>query len=65
MLPVSFGVEAVEKVNLARNRRVGKKHDLSRCSKCDNLILGWSQETPESHPLIVMLDFFYRLARLI
>jgi len=27
----------------------------------NDLILGQGQVTPENHPLIVMLDFFYRL----
>jgi hypothetical protein len=61
--PVMPGVEAVEKVNFDRILRHGKKYHLSGCSVRDDLMLGKGQETPENHPLIVMLDFFYRLVR--
>jgi len=52
-------VEPVEKVNLARIRRVGRKWNLSGCSVYDDLMLG-GQETPENHPLNVVRGFFYR-----
>ncbi len=54
-------VEAVEKVNLARIRRVGRKCNLSGCSVCDGLMLGRGQETPENHPLNVVRWGSYRL----
>ena len=54
-------VEPVEKVNLARIRRVGRKCNLSGCSVYDDLMLGRGQEAPENHPLNVMRGFFYRL----
>jgi hypothetical protein len=56
-------VEPVEKVNLARIRRVGRKCNLSGCSVCDDLMLGMGEEDPENHPLIVLRGFFYRLVR--
>ena len=62
--PLSLSVEAVEKVNLARIRRVGRKCNLSGCSVYDDLMLGRGQETPENHPLNVVRGFFYRLVSL-
>ena len=59
--PLTSIVEAVEKVNLARNLRVGRKCNLSGCSVYDDLMMGRGQETPENHPLIVVRGFFYRL----
>jgi hypothetical protein len=60
---VSRSVEAVEKVNLARLRGVGRKCDLSGCSECDDLMLGKGQGTPKNYPLVVVRGFFYRLVR--
>jgi hypothetical protein len=39
-LPLTQTVEAVEKVDLAQILRVGRKHDLSRCSMHADVILG-------------------------
>jgi hypothetical protein len=58
---VTFNVEAVEKVNLARNRWVERKYDFSGCSVYEDLILGRGQETPENYPLVVVRGGFYRL----
>jgi len=60
---VGSAVVAVEKVNLGRIRRVGRKCDFSGCSVCNDLILGRSQETTGHHPLIALRGFFYRLVR--
>ena len=49
-LPVSFGVEAVEKLNLDRIRRAGRKCDLLGYSVGDDLTLGKGQETPKTIP---------------
>ncbi|MGB7575652.1 MAG: hypothetical protein WBN53_17530 [Thermodesulfobacteriota bacterium] len=38
------GIEAVEKVNVARNRRVGRKHDFLGWSVCNDLQLGRGQK---------------------
>jgi len=59
--PLTFVVEAVEKVNLAQIWRVGRKCNLSGCSIYDDLMLGRGQETSENHPLIAVRGFFYRL----
>jgi len=61
--PLKRGVEAVEKVNLVRIRRVGRKCDLSGCSVYDDLMLGRGQETLVNHPVIVLRGFFYGLVR--
>ena len=60
-LRVSRGVEAVEKVNLARIRQVQRRCDLSRCSVQDDHILGSGQEAPQNYPLIVVRGFFCKL----
>ncbi len=62
--PAQLSVEAVEKVNLARIRRVGRKCNPSRCPVYDGLMLGRGQETPENHPLIVVRGFFSSLVSL-
>jgi hypothetical protein len=62
---LTSGVEAVEKVNIAGIRRVGKKCNLSGCSVYNDLMLGKGQVTPENHPLIAVRGFFYRLVRFI
>jgi hypothetical protein len=59
--PLTPDVEAVEKVNLVRIRRAGRKCNFSGCSVCNNLILVRGQETPENHPFIVLRGFFCRL----
>jgi len=46
--------------NLARIRQVRIRCDLLGCSVQIDLILGRGQESPENHPLIVEVDFFYR-----
>jgi len=48
--PVSHYVEAVEKVNLARIRRVGRKCNLSGCSVYDDLMLGGGKRPPKIIP---------------
>lgn len=61
-LPVSFGVETVEKVNFDRIQRLGRKRDLSGCSVRDDLMLGMKRP-PKNHLLIISKRFFYRLVR--
>jgi hypothetical protein len=56
-----LAVEAVEKTPKHILGRDAEKSDLIECTTINDLMLGKGQETPESHPLIVMLDFFYRL----
>jgi len=50
MAPGERHVEAVEKVNLARIRRVGRKCNLSGCSVYDDLMLGRGQRPPKITP---------------
>jgi hypothetical protein len=47
--PGDLCVEAVEKMNLAQYRRVGRKYDFLGCSVCDDLMLGKGQETLKNH----------------
>jgi len=61
LAPDKLYVETVEKVELDRIRWFGREFDLSGCFEFDDFILGMGQKTPENHPMIVMLDFFYRL----
>jgi hypothetical protein len=53
-------VEAVEKVNPARDREVGRKYDLSEYPVCDDLMLGGPRD-PENHPLILLRVSCFRL----
>jgi hypothetical protein len=55
-------VKFVEKINLARIRKVQGKCNLLGCSAYDDLILGKGQtESKKSFPLVIARGFFYRL----
>jgi hypothetical protein len=56
-------VEAVKKVPKQVPGPDAEKSDFIKCATINDLMLRKGQVTPESHPLIVMLDFFYRLVR--
>jgi hypothetical protein len=58
---VIHDVETIEKVDLDRILPVGRKCNLSRCSVCDDLTLRRGQDTPENHPVIVLMGFFHSL----
>ncbi len=49
--PLTSVVEPVEKVNLARIRRVGRKRNLSGYSVYDDLMLGRNQGEPRKSAL--------------
>ena len=61
--PVSFVVEAVEKVPKQILGRDAEKSDLIECATINDLILGKGQVTPENIVLIRQKDFSYRLVR--
>ncbi len=61
--PLSFHVEAVEKVPKQILGRDAEKSDLIECATINDLMPGMGQVTPENHPLILVRGFFYRLVR--
>jgi len=61
--PMILVIEAVEKVPEQILGRDAEKSDPIECATINDLTLGRSQETPENLPLIVRVDFFYRLVR--
>jgi hypothetical protein len=60
---VSLIVEAVEKVPKQIFGRDADESDLIECATINDFMLGRGQVTPENHPLIVVVGFFYRPVR--
>ena len=59
--PLSFCVEAVEKVPKQIPGRDAEKSDFTECTTINDLMLGKGQVTPENTVLTRQNDFSYRL----